>query len=781
RSLNPLSFGLAAVDLSTGEFAATQGSGWPALAEELQRLQPSEVVLPARLAEDEDWRRRLRAEVREGAQPVRVSAVDDAQVEPAAARCRLAAHFAAIPEGWDGSEQSLALAAAGAALCYLQESQISDLAHLRAVAAYELADYVRLDAVTRRNLELTATLREGRAEGSLLWVLDCTETAMGARLLRRWIHQPLLHAARIRARLDTVEELVSAPPGDGEGQAGGHVAFLRRDLRKLLDGVYDVERLVGRVGFGSANARDLAALRRSLLRLPRIKALLAGAASSRLRALDGELDELGDVAGLIGSALVDSPPILLREGGMFREGYHPDLDALRRTAVEGRDWLADFEAAERQRLDIPNLRIKYNQVMGFFVEVTRSHLGKVPEEYERRGTVRSAERFITPELKVNEAQILGAQDRADDLEYDLFVELRRRVAAESGRLLAAAHVLAELDVLASLAEEAARQGYARTVIDGEAGSLRIEIEDGRHPVVEQTLPAGEPFVPNSVRLNADERLLIITGPNMAGKSVLVRQVALIVLMAQMGSFVPAASAHIALADRIFSRIGASDDIAQGRSTFLVEMGETAHILNQATRRSLVILDEVGRGTSTYDGMSLAWAVASDLHDRLEARTLFATHYHELTELPEHLPAARNYNLAVVEQEGSVIFLRRLVPGGADKSYGLHVARLAGVPDDVVAHAERIMARFQTAAADEVEPSGSIEGAIRERGNAYTILGQEGEAERVICELCAVDIANLTPVQALVALNEWQARLRQANAGHGPMGRPETDTETNREG
>ncbi|MFN2225440.1 MAG: DNA mismatch repair protein MutS, partial [Anaerolineae bacterium] len=436
---------------------------------------------------------------------------------------------------------------------------------------------------------------------------------------------------------------------------------------------------------------------------------------------------------------------------------------------------------------------KYNQVMGFFVEVTRSHLGKVPDEYERRGTVRSAERFVTPELKAREAQILGAQDRADDLEYDLFVELRRRVAAESGRLLAAARVLAELDVLACLAEVAARQGYARPAIDDEAGSLQIEIEDGRHPVVEQTLPPGEPFVPNSVRLNAEERLLIITGPNMAGKSVLVRQVALIVLMAQMGSFVPAATARIALADRIFTRIGASDDIARGRSTFLVEMDETAHILDQATRRSLVILDEVGRGTSTYDGMSLAWAVACDLHDRLGARTLFATHYHELTELPEHLPAARNYNLAVAEREGNVIFLRRLVPGGADKSYGLHVARLAGVPDEVVAHAERIMARFQTGNGEPAsapvagatqapgEPAQEQGTAVREDSSEYTVPGRGNEVGRVIRELCAVDIANLTPVQALVALNEWQARLRRPEAGHGPSHRPDQDTETDREG
>lgn len=778
---NSFTFGLAAVDLSTGEFAATQGCGWPALAEELQRLRPSEIVLPARLAEDEAWRRRLQAEVWEGAQPVRLSSVPDAETAPGAVRERLAAHFgsATAAEGGGGG-RPLALAAAGAALFYLQDSQISDLAHLRALNTYELTDYVRLDATTRRNLELTATLREGRAEGSLLSVLDSTETAMGARLLRRWIHQPLLGVASIRARLDAVEELVAAPVTGGGEEAEEREAFLRGDLRKLLDGIYDMERLVGRVGFGSANARDLAALRRSLRRIPRVKALLSKAGAQRLRVLDGQLDELADVAELIGSALVDSPPILLREGGIFRQGYRADLDELRRTAVEGRDWLAAFEATERERLDIPNLRIKYNQVLGFFIEVTRSHLGKVQAEYERRATVRSAERFVTPELKACEAEILGAQDRANDLEYDLFLDLRRRVAAESGRLLAAARVLAELDVLACLAEAAARHGYVRPVMDDGGASRRIEIEGGRHPVVERSLPAGEPFVPNSVRLDADERLLIITGPNMAGKSVLVRQVALIVLMAQMGSFVPAQSAHIALADRIFTRIGASDDIAHGRSTFLVEMGETAHILAQATDRSLVILDEVGRGTSTYDGMSLAWAVAADLHDRLGARTLFATHYHELTALPEHLSASRNYNLAVVEREGKVIFLRRLVPGGADKSYGLHVARLAGVPDEVVAHAERVMARFQKAGDEPEARSTSAPGRDRawpdpepepQEAEGERVLSEEGRGQtylpateveptrQVIDELCRLDIANLTPVQALVTLNEWQGRLR----------------------
>ncbi len=736
-------FGLAVIDLSTGEFAATEASGWPALFEELQRLQPSEIVLPTGLASDSAWTERLRRETGTR-RPVRLSPVPDCEAAFEAARARLLVHFRATSLDEPGAgERPLAITAAGAALFYLQNNQISDLAHLRTLALYRLADYMSLDATTRCNLELTRTLREGRVEGSLLSILDRTQTAMGARLLRRWIQQPLLDLEQIRARLDAVEELTT-----------GH--FLRADLCRLLDGMYDVERLVGRVGFGTANARDLLALRRSLTRIPHIKALLAGARSARLRALDAGLDELSDVTTLIGRAVADNPSLLLRDGGLIRSAYHAGLDAERRTAADGRDWLASLEIGERERTGIPNLRVKYNEVFGFFIEVTKSHLSKIPPEYERRATVSNAERFITPELKARQVEILTAADRANDLEYDLFVDLRCRVAAQSDRLLAAARVLAQLDALAALAEVAARYGYVRPEIDD---SDLIDIRDGRHPVVEQSLPSGEPFVPNDTRLSAGERLLLITGPNMAGKSVLVRQVALIVLMAHMGSFVPAQAARIGLADRIFARVGAADDIAQGRSTFLVEMAEVAHILAQATPRSLVILDEVGRGTSTYDGMSLAWAVATELHDRVGARTLLATHFHELTELPSHLPAARNYNLAVAEQDGDVIFLRRLVPGGADKSYGLHVARLAGLPERVVAQAKEVMARLESGARTGETEAHRVVKVVREVGEGLLLAGDDEAAWAVLRDLYRLDIANMTPVQALIALNEWQTKLR----------------------
>jgi len=769
-------WGLAAVDLSTGEFVTTQFTEPEVLTrllEELHTLQPSEVVLPADLAQDEEWITRLQA-----IHPARLSPLAPSGFDPATARQRLLEHFgAASLEPYGCEHLPLAIAAAGAALRYLQENQVSDLAHLRNLQTYSPDSFVGLDSVTRRNLELTRTLRDGKVEGSLLGVLDHTVTAMGARLLRRWIQQPLLDLERIQERLDAVEELCPTPTGEGRGP------FLRADLRRLLDGLHDVERLVGRVGTGLANARDLATLRRTLERIPRIKRLLAQARSPRLRALNDDMDELRDVAALIGQALVDSPPILLKEGGLIRPGYHAELDRLRRAAAEGRDWLATYEAQERERTGIPTLRVRYNQVFGFFVEVPRSKAHLVPPEYERRATITHAERFITPELKAREAEILSAEDRANELEYDLFVDLRRQVAAHTDRLQRAARVLAELDVLAALAEVAARYGYTRPVVDE---SAVIEIREGRHPVVERMMPEGARFVPNETHLDGEShRLLVITGPNMSGKSVYIRQVALIALMAQMGSFVPAASARVGLVDRIFVRAGATDDIAQGRSTFLVEMAETAYILRHATPRSLVVLDEVGRGTSTYDGMGLAWAVGEELHNRIGARTLFATHFHELTGLADQLPGARNYSLAVKEQGQGVVFLYRLVEGGADRSYGIQVARLAGVPDHVVERAREVMARLTreqgSKGAGEHGGRGAREQrsreqrarALREISASYMVgEGQErllvpADDEvvwAVVRELFGLDIANLTPVQALVVLNEWQQRLRETQRG-----------------
>lgn len=734
-------YGLAVVDLSTGEFAATQTDDWLALLEELHRLQPREYVLPAGLAADEAFTTPLKA-----IRPARISPLDKAHFVPTASRGRLLAHFGiASLEAYGCEGLPLATSAAGAALAYLQESQLSDLNHLRRLTTYSLADFVSLDTVTRRNLELTRTLREGRVPGSLFWALDATTTAMGARLLRRWVHQPLLDLERIEARLDAVEELVT-----------DH--FFRADLRDLLDGLYDVERLVGRIGFGNANARDLIALRSVLERLPQLKALLDRATAARLQGLNDALDALQDMSELIRQAVVDSPPILVREGGLIRSGYNAALDALRATATEGRDWLATFESNQRERTGIPNLRIKYNEVFGFFIEVTRSYLDKVPPEYERRATVRHAERFVTPELKLKEAEILSAEDRADELEYDLFVELRRQVAAESDRLQTAARVLAELDATAALAEIAARHGYVRPTLDN---SAVLEIREGRHPVVERSLAGGERFVPNDAYLDGEGgRLMIVTGPNMSGKSVFIRQVALIVLMAQMGSFVPAAVARVGLADRVFVRAGATDDIALGRSTFLVEMSETAHILRHATPRSLIVLDEVGRGTSTYDGVGLAWAVGEFLHDEICARTLFATHFHELTALADDHPGVRNVSLAVAEQGDEIVFLRRVVPGGTDRSYGVQVARLAGLPERVIVRATEVMNRLERASSDGERETEKTVKAVREVGERLLLPADDEVVWAVLRELYGLDIANLTPVQALVVLNELQSKLKR---------------------
>ncbi len=751
-----VAYGLALVDLSTGEFITTQTDGpgaWNALLEELEWARPSEYVLPPRLMNDAAAVAQLRA-----IRPARLSPLDETHFRYETARAALLAHFGvASLEAYGCEGLPGAVMAAGAALSYLKANQVSTLAHLRSLTTYSPADYMRLDPVSRRNLELTETLRSRSVQGSLLGVLDYAKTAMGRRLLRRWITQPLLDLTRIGERLDAVEELVTN-------------AFLRADLRALLDGLYDMERLVGRIGFGNAHARDLVALKKSLLRLPRLKALLAQARSARLRHLQATLDDLHDVADLIAKAIVDDPPFLLHEGGLIRPGYHAELDELRRRVAAGKDWLAELEAHERARTGIKNLRVRYNEVFGFFIEVPRSAARLVPADYERRATITHAERYVTPELKAQEAHILDAEDRSQALEYELFVQVRQHVATHALRLLTAGHILAEVDTLASLAEAAARHGYVRPEVDE---GLGIDIVQGRHPVVERTLPEGERFVPNDAHLDGEARMLVVTGPNMSGKSVYIRQVALIALMAQMGSFVPAASARIGLADRIFVRAGASDDITQGRSTFLVEMSETGYILRHATPRSLIVLDEVGRGTSTYDGVSIAWAVAEFIHDVLASRTLFATHYHELTRLAAHLEGVRNLTMAIAERGQEIIFLRQVIPGGADKSYGIHVARLAGLPDTVVQRAWTVLQELEGQQregegretkdhppASILHPSSSVHDLTGAMNYAPSQPQMPDAWSEVLRELFALDIANLTPVQALVALNELQRRLRQ---------------------
>ncbi len=765
-------YGLSFVDLSTGEFATCQITGpgaWDLLIEELHRLRPSEYILPEGLSRDERVRQTL-LEIG----PARISPLDEKAFDPEIARARLLEHFGVLSlEAFGCAELPLAIAASGAILQYLKENQPSafldpriqgqSLMHLQRLVTYSPEGYMLLDGITRRNLELTESLRDGTTQGSLLDVLDHTVTPMGRRLLRRWINQPLLDLSQIHERLDAVGELVEDN-------------LFRGDLRAALEGMSDVERLTGRIGFGTANARDLVALKRSLLRLPRIKEVLQGARTGRLVFLRENLDDLQDVCRTIEEAIVEDPPIQLKEGGLIKPGYSADLDHLREVAARGKGWLAELEAAERARTGIKGLRIRYNEVFGFFLEVPRSQSHLVPPEYERRATITHAERFITPALRAKEGEILGAEERIRELEYELFVEVRTRVAREVARLQETARILAELDVLASLAEAAARYGYVKPIVDE---GDEIEIREGRHPVVERYLPEGKRFVPNDTMLNlTHHRLILLTGPNMSGKSVYIRQVALIVLMAQMGSFVPASHARIGLVDRIFSRVGATDDISQGRSTFLVEMSETSYILHHATTRSLVILDEVGRGTSTYDGISLAWAVAEYLHNHIGAKTLFATHFHELTRLAgktgeegrsgqlgkrvgrrfvpmphPQLPGAKNYTMAVKEQGSEILFLYRVIPGTTDRSYGIHVAQLAGLPAPVISRAQEILQILERA-------NGAV--PLREGEGEVIPFPRVDEARgKVLDTLASVDIASTTPLEALNLLYHLQQQVREA--------------------
>ena len=789
-------FGLALLDLSTGEFATTQVEGEDAegkLFEELQRVQPSEYVLPQSLADDEAFVGRLRA-----IHGARVSPIADQASSVEEARRALLTQFHVRTLDAFGCEQlPLATTAAGTVLQYLRlnqpsSDQSSSFAHINQLWTFAFGDHMLLDAATRRNLELTSPLVMSEAEGrrdkaaqrSLFGVLDQTVTAMGARLLRRWVQQPLLDLAQIQARLDAVEELHAD-------------SFLREDLRKWLDGLYDVERLVGRIGFGSANARDLIGLKRALLRLPGIKARLLQTRTTLLHQLGEQLDELKDIAQLIEQALVEDPPIFVREGGLIQRGYHTALDELRERSASEKNWLNELEAQERKRTGIKNLHVRYNEVFGFFIEVPRSAAAQIPKEYERRATISHAERYVTPELKAREATILATDERVKDLEYELFAGVRQEVAQHSARLQSAARTLARLDALCALAQAAARYHFVKPRVDD--GDV-VEVREGRHPVVERFLRDDDIFVPNDVHLDGDaQRLIILTGPNMSGKSVFIRQVALITLMAQMGSFVPATAARIGVVDRIFTRVGASDDIAQGRSTFLVEMSETSYILRHATQRSLIVLDEVGRGTSTYDGISLAWAIAEELHNVLCAKTLFATHYHELTQLAAEHEAIKNYTMAVKERGNEVIFLRQVVAGGAERSFGIHVARLAGLHTRIISRAEEMLTqlearassreqgtgdRGQGAAGREQSPGGDAtdetttyvedepeapvvrhpSAVIAEERTLYAIDEHHANGWReVIRELAQVDIANMTPVQALVLLNELQGRVRALSA------------------
>jgi DNA mismatch repair protein MutS len=750
---------VAFLDLSTGEFVAWEARGdspadWRELAERLRSFAPKEIVYPEEL----DWTESFRLEQTGGAL---LSPIDPYAFAPMTARTLLERHFqVASLDGFGFRERPAAVAVAGGLLQYLQETQRCGLEHINELLSYEPSRFLALDPATRRNLELERSLRDGGKRGSLVQSLDSTVTAPGGRLLRRWLLAPLLDPDEIRQRQDGVDELFRR-------------SELRRAARDGLSHVHDIERLLARVVAGSASARELHGLRASLERLPSLQQTLADLVAPILRTMLDGLDPCADVASRLGAGLVDDPPATLRDGGVIRDGFNAELDELRAIRKDGRAYIASLEAREREATGIASLKVKFNKVFGYFIEVSKSNLHLAPEHYHRKQTIAGGERFVTPELKEYESKVLNAQERIESLELELFQRLRAEVAAHAARLKAVARAVALVDVVAALADVAVTRNYRRPrVTDGN----ELKIVGGRHPVVEQNL-VDERFVPNDTELDAGGRALaVLTGPNMGGKSTYLRQVALIALLAQAGSFVPAEQAELGIVDRIFCRVGASDSLSEGQSTFMVEMTETANILHHATSRSLVLLDEIGRGTSTFDGLSIAWAVIEHLDARHGGapRTLFATHYHELTELAVELDSVINLRMAVREWGEKVVFLHLVEPGAADRSYGIHVARLAGVPRPVVARAKEILRNLER---DEYGRDG-LPRRARRRGEAApgTDAGQSslfglfdtedreesatnGVAAEVLAELRQQNTDRLTPIDALNLLEAWQRKLR----------------------
>jgi DNA mismatch repair protein MutS len=749
--------GAAFLDASTGEFLAWQSAGdsdgWEALADQIASFDPREIVHP----EDLEWAKTAGLEPSRGV----LTAVEPfAFSMPEAARHLESQLSVASLDGFGLKDRPAAVAAAGGLLVYVQETQKCDLQHLDAISLHEPSRFVLMDPATRRNLEIERSLRDGRPIGSLLECIDRTVTPAGGRLLRRRLLEPLRDPREIERRLDSVDELFRD-------------SAARERAAERLEGVHDIERLLGRAVTGVAHARDLLSLRSSIERLPNLVEALSDLEAPLTREIVDGLDPCEDLATRLAVALADEPPLGLREGGLIRDGFNADLDELRTLRRDGRDYIASLEAREREATGIQNLKVRFNKVFGYFIEVSKSNVRRVPEHYHRKQTVATAERYITPELKDYEVKVLNAQERIEALEYELFGELRREVAGHATRLKAAARAVARIDVLAGLAEVATRNDYRRPRIRTD-GVLRIV--GGRHPVVEQNL-AGERFVANDACLDtAGDAIAILTGPNMGGKSTYLRQVALITLLAQAGSFVPADEAEVGVVDRIFCRVGASDSLADGHSTFMVEMAETANILHHATSRSLVLLDEIGRGTATFDGLSIAWAVVEFLHGRKEnpPRTLFATHYHELTELAVELRGVFNRRMGVRERGDEVIFLHRVENGPADRSYGIHVARLAGVPEAVVVRAREILSNLEQ---DEYGRDGLPRRARRQGGVAdpravqtslFETAGpapapaeaQDPAAAEILAEMRESDPDRITPLEALQLVAAWRQRLRR---------------------
>lgn len=743
-------YGVSIADVSTGDYFVTETDSATKLFDEIYKFAPSEIICNEALyvsgIQLEDLKNRMQ---------VAISALDAWYFDEDLCKKALREHFQVSSlESLGVADYECGVIASGALLQYLIETQKTSLAHLTKLTTYSTGKYMVLDSSTRRNLELCETLREKQKRGSLLWVLDKTRTAMGARLLRKYVEQPLIDKEEITKRLDAVEELLKE-------------SISREEIREYLSSVYDLERLVGKISYQSANPRDLTAFKASLAMLPHIRCIMGDMKSPLLKNLYNEIDPLEDLCDLVERAIVEEPPFAMKEGGIIRNGYHEEVDRLRKAKTDGKTWLAELEQKEREKTGIKNLRIKYNKVFGYYLEVTNSFKNMVPDYYTRKQTLTNAERYIIPELKDLEDLILGAEDKLYALEYELYCDVRNRIADEIVRIQTTAKAVAAVDAFASLALVAERNHYVRPKIN-EKGT--IDIKDGRHPVVEMMIP-NHMFIANDTYLDdRKNRVSIITGPNMAGKSTYMRQTALIVLMAQIGSFVPASQANIGLVDRIFTRVGASDDLASGQSTFMVEMTEVANILRNATSKSLLVLDEIGRGTSTFDGLSIAWAVVEHISNArlLGAKTLFATHYHELTELEGKIDSVNNYCIAVKEKGDDIVFLRKIVKGGADRSYGIQVAKLAGVPETVITRAREISEELSDADITTRVRQMSVQGQEmkgKEKSQKLDVvdmaqisLFDTASDHDVIEELKSMDISHMTPMDAMNTLYQLQNKL-----------------------
>ncbi|MFH0926251.1 MAG: DNA mismatch repair protein MutS [bacterium] len=759
--------GLSMLDISTGEFLLTEYNGQAPLEKlhnELSRLEPKEVLIPPLVSDNQESRTKNKERIYSDEKLVGLlrqfphvsyNFLDEGIFDYASAYQRVTEYFHTTSlEGFGCEGLRLATSAAAAVLYYVQETQKSLASHINKLSVYNPNNYMLLDSSTQQNLELTKTTRDQQKAGSLLSVLDQTVTAMGGRLLKNWLLHPLLDMQVIKARQEAVGYLKDN-------------LILRAQLREGLQEIYDLERLVSRISLAIANARDLIALKTSIKKIPAIKTLLNQTTAPLILDILDESDELQDISFLIENSIIDEPPFTLREGGLIKPGINGELDDLKSISRDGKGWIANLEGKERQRTGINSLKVRFNKVFGYYIEITNTNLHLAPADYTRKQTLSNAERFITPELKEYETKVLGAEEKIVELEYQLFCQTREKITQEISRIQMTAQAIAQVDALFSLAEVAAKNNYVKPVMEEDN---IIKIIEGRHPVLEQI--AGVKFIPNDTYLdNEENRLSIITGPNMAGKSTYIRQVALISLMAQLGSFVPAKEANLGIVDRIFSRVGASDNLLKGQSTFMVEMNETANILNNATSKSLIILDEIGRGTSTFDGISIAWAIGEYIHDKdkIGAKTLFATHYHELTDLALTLKGVKNYNIAVREVNEEIIFLRKILPGGADRSYGIQVARLAGLPKEIISRAKEILADLEQAELNGIGRH-EEEGAIakneerKTKNEKQVVLDKQlsffsFEPHPVVGELKEIDINSLTPLQALNKLAELKGKVK----------------------